>query len=1444
MYNVFEALLIRALKAFSYFEKGLINLKKEKAKRIAKRITALAAAVAMAATFTFPAEIGEGYFSFGNAIVASAAAIQHNVADGDVNITAEGDYEITGTSSTSKIIVDCSGTVHIKLDTVTITASYNGNVLDIRNGIVNLELDGNSILQARQNIAKSDDKNAVYMSDSAELHIYDADNNGSIKIRGTSHYYGGGAAVRGGSMYIHSGNVSLNGGSMIMGGYGNSFIGKNFDVSGGSVSIAAGELDETKNGSITVSDSFKVGSGVSLTVPTNGTIEIGTGASATVEGTVVNNGTITNNGTLTNNGSIINFGSGSVTGTVSGNQPDTKGTAFTITGSGLVYGTDYTYPASTGVLTIKSDKAVTIANANTGSTTDRIEVADGISANITLDNVNIDVSGTGRASAFKIADDSTGNVTITLEDGSENTLKSGNECAGLQKNGTSGSLEIKGTGKLTATGGPSGAGIGGGLWRSACPITISGGIVNANAGENAAGIGGGAHASGANITIDGGTVTAIGDKGAGVGGGMSGDFGSNITINGGTVTATSTDGAGIGGGLDGNSSNILITGGSVKAISTNANYIGGGLNKDAVTPTLSDSTTSVYPLTIENPTGADVFIDGSTTPYNPSNHSVAGTGDTKLYTYLTGETHKVKIGDEETKYNFYTDKFLSVPKASDFTFTAPSDLAYDGNAKTATVTAKTGMGEITVKYYDAAGSKLDSAPVVPGTYTVKIDVEAGTYYDAVNDLTADDWKFTIAQAVPTVTEPTATAITYGEALSASTLSDTNWSWVDKTVIPTVQNSGYPAKITVDDSNYDYTNIDGYDNAAHTVTRTIAVTVNPATPTITVTANPTTAITGKETTVTVTAEAKNPNNETLTDVPTPELSYKIGNGSEQAITGGAFVIPANTPNGTVVTITATTNQTAQYNAKTDTKTITVADCTHANVSSTVWATDDTYHWHECPDCGAELGKAEHSSNAPATETTDEVCKDCGKVMSTATGHIHKNHLTFVDRVEPADCTTDGVKAHYECDCGKLFADAQAATEVTLASLKIPAHHSYGTEWVSDNDDNHYHVCSGCDEKLDFAAHTYGKWKITVPATAEANGKKERICSVCGYVQEGIVTYGGDESTGDMENATNPDTNACHADLELTDEEIIEKIPLTPEELEAIENGANLEVYMVVIDYSGNVPAEEKALAEAVLTGDMQIGMYIDVSLFVKVGDNNPRAVTETNGDLKITFEMPEKLINTDKNVTREYSIVRVHDGNVTVLDCAYNSATGKGSFNTYQFSTYAIAYKDIAEEEPAPEPTPVVRYPIIVRGNVSVDKTSATADETVNVRTDLGYDIIVTAENGQRIAKITEKGSFTMPASKVYVTAVRNETFALMANAWRQSYVYSYDAEMNKIKVSSTKKRGVIVINLGEEYAGRTFTIYSGRKSTEVKVTEGVLDENGKFVFEVPDGKNYTLVVEE
>ena len=90
--------------------------------------------------------------------------------------------------------------------------------------------------------------------------------------------------------------------------------------------------------------------------------------------------------------------------------------------------------------------------------------------------------------------------------------------------------------------------------------------------------------------------------------------------------------------------------------------------------------------------------------------------------------------------------------ASDFSFSAPSDLVYDGSAKEAAVTTTvSGAGDITVKYYDESGDKLSSAPVNAGTYTVKIDVAAGAECAAANELTDSTWTFTIKRAAVTVT---------------------------------------------------------------------------------------------------------------------------------------------------------------------------------------------------------------------------------------------------------------------------------------------------------------------------------------------------------------------------------------------------------------------------------------------------------------------------------------------------------------------------------------------------------------------------------------------------------------------------------------------------------------------------------------------------------------------
>lgn len=183
---------------------------------------------------------------------------------------------------------------------------------------------------------------------------------------------------------------------------------------------------------------------------------------------------------------------------------------------------DFTY--ETGVLKVISDTPMTIKNQNLGqSTTDRIVIRKNVNVDITLAGVKIDVSEMENTAALKIEDDSSGNVTITLAEGTTNILKSGKNCAGLQKNGGNesiGGLTMKGKGRLIAAGGEYGAGIGGGILGTGRNITISGGKVTAKGGKYGAGIGGGCGGSGDVIEISGGEVKATGgDYGAGIGGG-------------------------------------------------------------------------------------------------------------------------------------------------------------------------------------------------------------------------------------------------------------------------------------------------------------------------------------------------------------------------------------------------------------------------------------------------------------------------------------------------------------------------------------------------------------------------------------------------------------------------------------------------------------------------------------------------------------------------------------------------------------------------------------------------------------------------------------------------------------------------------------------------------------------------------------------------------------
>ena len=219
---------------------------------------------------------------------------------------------------------------------------------------------------------------------------------------------------------------------------------------------------------------------------------------------------------------------------------------------------------SDGPIQNRPDNDITITGTSTGNTV-TIDADKDQTANVTLDNVEINASSTGQAAV-----DVTGSGNTNIELNGDNTLTGGNWYAGLQHNKetdaegneTSGKLTITDTdndGKLTATGDFGGAGIGGGNMKDAGKIEITGGSITATGGLDGAGIGGGGSGGDADITISGGTINAIGGTdpwgqpgaigGAGIGGGV---YGSTTVSIEGTPTIESTtggnNGAGIGGG--------------------------------------------------------------------------------------------------------------------------------------------------------------------------------------------------------------------------------------------------------------------------------------------------------------------------------------------------------------------------------------------------------------------------------------------------------------------------------------------------------------------------------------------------------------------------------------------------------------------------------------------------------------------------------------------------------------------------------------------------------------------------------------------------------------------------------------------------------------------------------------------------------------------------------
>ena len=551
-----------------------------------------------------------------------------------------------------------------------------------------------------------------------------------------------------------------------------------------------------------------------------------------------------------------------------------------------------------------------------------------------------------------------------------------------------------------------------------------------------------------------------------------------------------------------------------------------------------------------------------------------------------------------------------------------------------------------------------------GEHTFKANFAGDENFNAASDV---DVTVTVSKADPEI--PTGLTAKTGQTLANVSLPD-GWSWVDAgtTSVGEVGNNTFSANYIDKTGNYnDKTDV------KLTVTVSSSVTY--------------TRVAAKAATCTATGN---------------EEYYEGSDGKYYTKSGDTYTettLAAVTIAKTAHTLTAV----AAVNAK----------CT----------TDGTKAHYKCEVC-EKLFEDEKGEN--------EVTAD--DLTVKATGHT----LTAVAAVD-AKCTEDGTKAHYKCSvCEKLFEDADGKTETTADALKVA---KLGHNFVDGK-------CTRCGETdPDYAAPapavttTTTAAETTAPETTTAEttttaaettapettttteetttapettttadtttapettftGKTQLDVTVDADVSgtadgdldlDTTVTIQKQSDDGAVNNTTPEESNLGGAALR-DDANYLEDAVLTPEDKQAISDGATVDVYLEVSDTTP-APEEQQAIEEKVAENVAQnsgntksvakVGFYFDASLFKSVGDRGAQAVHHTNGLVTIALEIPEAYINNDPHIIRTYRIARLHDGVVTILPCKFSRELGRLSFMSDYFSTYALVYEDTPIEEDNP-----------------------------------------------------------------------------------------------------------------------------------------------------------------
>ncbi len=285
------------------------------------------------------------------------------------------------------------------------------------------------------------------------------------------------------------------------------------------------------------------------------------------------------------------------------------------------------------------------------------------------------------------------------------------------------------------------------------------------------------------------------------------------------------------------------------------------------------------------------------------------------------------------------------------------------------------------------------------------------------------------------------------------------------------------------------------------------------------------------------------------------------------------------------------------------------------------------------------------------------------------------------------------------------------------------HTYGTWSVTSaasctKDGTETRTCSACKttetRTVAKTAHAFGAWSVTKAATATATGTETRKCNNCPQTETRTIpkltssdkpvgntsastdvnasTNTSSDSNTEVDvpvidppvldtevNTTKPENNALSGNIGGTADELKDAL-LTEAEKQAVADGDAVQIYLNVTDIAENLLDIQKTAIETE-AGNKTVVAWLDISLFKQVGEADSEKITEPGKAVVIALTVPEEYRTPEAGMKRIFSVIRDHNRTLETLPASFDAPTGLLTFSTDGFSTYALAYEDVATENP-------------------------------------------------------------------------------------------------------------------------------------------------------------------